>query len=588
MTSTRLLDDALLPLKRASTLIEGTFVDIGGRLESAMAILERLGTTFTRLQHELESDDLRAATRDMGQVAERISALANTSDSAVEALRGIAGTAGAIDTRIEQMRKAIKAVDVLAVNAKIAAAHISSAGEEFQSFADEISRALKVAQLNLDNFSQELSGLVGSVRSALAEQSALRQRQAEAALSVPNALSHSVDTIGARRQQAAATATVIQRKSGEVSRQIGVAVMGLQIGDTTRQRIEHVEYAIGLFKSLQQPAGSNRDMPVLSKLTEAERRQLTACGCQLQDDQLLDTARELDRQVTQILSALQALSNDAHEIAAIGREAYGADGSAAGTFLSDLEQNVAKANELLDALNSAQSDAEAVVQSVLAASTSLASHMSAIQSLEADIRLMGLNTTLKCGRLGTEGRSLTVIAQELRACSNVTASEASSILENLEAMTATAGRLTLQRDQDKTAAISDISRMMESSIAKLGNVGKALADALSALSTDSKAVVRLLDETISKIDIHHEIGEALRGAAARLSGFSPAAGDLDGRLLAARDELFAAIAQVYTMAREREVHAACTGTGPGRPTAPAAMQTIAADPAEADLSDVFF
>ena len=34
---------------------------------------------------------------------------------------------------------------------------------------------------------------------------------------------------------------------------------------------------------------------------------------------------------------------------------------------------------------------------------------------------MGLNTTLKCGRLGVVGRPLSVIAQELRDCGGRTA-----------------------------------------------------------------------------------------------------------------------------------------------------------------------
>jgi ABC-type transporter Mla subunit MlaD len=254
--------------------------------------------------------------------------------------------------------------------------------------------------------------------------------------------------------------------------------------------------------------------------------------------------------------------------------------------MSDLEENVGQANDLLEAVRTTQGDAEAVVQSVLTASTSLAQHMSAIQSLEADIRLMGLNTTLKCGRLGTEGRSLTVIAQELRGCSNITAAEASAILENLEGMTGTAGRLTDQQRQDQMSEIVSISEMMANSIAKMGSVGKALADALAALSHDSESVVQLLDETVSKINVHHEIGEALRGAAARLSGISPAPNEMKEEVLAARDDMLGAFAKVYTMAREREIHAACFGNSAG--IAAPATSSENAQAAEADLADIFF
>jgi len=51
-----------------------------------------------------------------------------------------------------------------------------------------------------------------------------------------------------------------------------------------------------------------------------------------------------------------------------------------------------------------------------------------LRELEADIRIMGLNTTLECGRLGVPGRPLSAIAQELRDCGSRTASHAAAAL----------------------------------------------------------------------------------------------------------------------------------------------------------------
>ena len=83
---------------------------------------------------------------------------------------------------------------------------------------------------------------------------------------------------------------------------------------------------------------------------------------------------------------------------------------------------------LLEDLRGAQTEGDSVMSGVLATTKALERNISAIQSLESDIRLMGLNTTLRSGRLGNEGRALTVIAQELRTCSNLTATEADADL----------------------------------------------------------------------------------------------------------------------------------------------------------------
>ena len=58
-------------------------------------------------------------------------------------------------------------------------------------------------------------------------------------------------------------------RSKHMGERIGSAVMALQIGDITRQRIEHVEFALGLFNDvlLSKPGegGRARRLPALSE-----------------------------------------------------------------------------------------------------------------------------------------------------------------------------------------------------------------------------------------------------------------------------------------------------------------------------------
>lgn len=594
MSPSRILDDVSGLLRAASRAIEDTFVGLGNRLEKAIEILDRLSQTFESLQRDLSSEDLAVATRSMGQVAKRIAALAAHSDGVPEALQDITAKTIAVGQRLNEMHKAVKAVDVLAVNAKIAAAHISSAGEEFASFADEIAAALKVAGANLSDFGAELGQVIGTLREASQSQASLRQRQAEAAATVPRALQLSVTTIGDRNAEAGKAATIIQEKTGEVARQVGIAVTALQIGDSTRQRIEHVEYAVGLFQMVLSGGGGARQpsqgaFTPPTHLEAAEREAVAAIGAELQVEQLADTAAELDSQLQRILTVLTALTGDAHEMAALAQRAYGASGIDGGTFLDDLSDKVGRANELLQALTTAQHEADSVIQSVMVAAGSLTGHMNSIQSLESDIRLMGLNTTLKCSRLGNEGRSLTVIAQELRSCSNITASEAEAIMELLDSVTLAGTQLSAREttgQSEETQAILDI---MHNSIDRLNSVGGSLTGALATLSNDSEMVVTLLDETLATVTAHQTISDTLRRCATALAAIARPMADEDANLSDVLADLQAALFKSYTMVQERKIHArVCGADGPDGDTGLSTASPGPAATSDADLEDMLF
>ncbi|HVI90161.1 MAG TPA: hypothetical protein VM659_17785 [Dongiaceae bacterium] len=561
MSLISILEDASRLLRGASRSIEDSFVGVGGRLESAIEILQRLSQAFSSVRLDLASDDLVTATRAMQEVAERISALTVNANNVPQALQEIIDLTTAVGQRLQEMLKAVKAVDVLAVNAKIAAAGISSRSEEFMSFADEIAVALKVAGSNLTDFRTELNGVTTTLFSAAKSQASLRQYQTDAAATVPKALRLSVTTISDRNAEAGSTVAVIEQKSGEIARQVGIAVSALQIGDTTRQRIEHVEFALDILRDVLNDGHkgtngkSHGGFTINGQIDEAARNTLTHRTAQLQVAQLIDTAQELDVQSRRIQEVLTALTRDAREMVGLARRAYGTGNPAEGTFLDELSNRVGQANDLLSGLTEAQHNADVVVSSVMSATSSLTQHMRSIQSLESDIRLMGLNTTLKSSRLGTEGRSLTVIAQELRSCSNITASEAEAIMELLTHVAAIGERLTAGENDGQIEEMRAIQEMMHGSIARLNSVGQALTATLATLSDDAEAVVTLLDGALATINAHHTLSADLTECSMQLQPLANLQAAANTTADDALSELHKALSKSYTMARERDVHA---------------------------------
>jgi hypothetical protein len=567
------LERVLGEIRRAAAMTEGTFVGIGQRLETAIGTIDALTATFRTLMEELGSAELLRATADLSQVSNRITTLANAPRDGEAVLGRITGLTEAVTGRVGRMCKAVQAVDVLAVNAKIAAAHIGNDGEGFSTFAEEITRAMKVAEENLDGFAAELGGMTERLREATRSQGELSRRRDQAIRSIPGQLARSVSAIGGRRQQAETTANEIQKKTVQVGQRVGSAVMAMQIGDTTRQRIEHIEFALSLIARLYgRPARAALDLD-FGAVAPGERQGLLTAIAALSIAQLSDTAAELDGQVGEIAASLAKLAGDAREIAGLGQQTYASGGYRPGSFLSDLEADVSHARTLLEDLRAAQTVGDSVMAGVLETTKALVRNISAIQSLEADIRLMGLNTTLRSSRLGHEGRALTVIAQELRTCSNMTATEAEAVLSDLDAMVEAAGVSSGEEPEHRLAEVTELSTIMVASVELLSKVAEALARALQTLDAESAVVAAALQQTAAELGAKAEIGTILRAASLSLTQVQSGSPDDE---LGDPAGMLSAIAGKYTMAREREIHARILGG------------EVPAAPASDSTDDIFF
>jgi methyl-accepting chemotaxis protein len=547
------LERVLGEISGAARMTEGTFVGIGQRLEASINTIDGLTTTFKTLMEELGSDELVRATADLSQVSTRIGALAHAPRDSEAVLGKITSLTDAMTGRVGRMRKAVQAVDVLAVNAKIAAAHLGSSGEGFSTFAEEITRAMKVAEENLDGFAEQLALMSERLKAATSSQRALAKQRDQAIRTIPDQLARSVSAIAGRRRQAENTAAAIQRKTVEVGQRVGTAVMAMQIGDTSRQRIEHSEFALTLAARLfGRDTRSAVDFD-LSAVPAAKKHRLLEAIAALSLAQLTDTAEELDTQVGEIAASLSSLAGDAHEIAGLGQQTYSSDGAEAGSFMSELEEDVRHARGLLEDLRNAQTEGDGVMAGVVETTRALVRNISAIQSLESDIRLMGLNTTLRSSRLGNEGRALTVIAQELRICSNLTATEAEAVLADLDAMVEAAGASSGVDPERRLAEITDLTSILVRSVERLSKTADSLSTALETLDRESEAVAASLRQTSTEIRAKAEIGATLRRASTALSGVQGDA-PIDEEM-GDPGAVFAAIFGKYTMAREREVHA---------------------------------
>jgi len=559
------LDSIVKSVRGASTSTESRFVEIGDRLEQAVETLASLTATFTSLSDELKGNNLVEATGDLSKIAARVTGLAKAIGSELGSFGKLITLTTTIERRVANMSLAVRGAGMLATNAKIVAANIGDTKEDLVSFASDITKTLRLAEASLDQFAAELARVGGDLSGAVARQSNIEEQQEAAVEAIPVRLGQSLDALSGRTRNAASVALAVSEGSQRIGRLIGNVVMALQIGDITRQRIEHVDAALGS----------------IARLNDAQDG-LIAIACRIQAAQLVDTADEFDQEIGQILQSLEALAEDARQILNRGNDAFGASDRGGGTFLGEVAEQITDVENLLSGFRSARSAADEVAASVTEATTRLVGHIRTVRSLEDDIRLMGLNTTLKCGRLGVAGRPLAIIAQELRRYANDIGADATEIMIALDEIVALA-RAVSDRSSDGAAAdIGDLSGFMAQALTRLSAAGRNLSEAFATLERDGSSVASALQQTVDRAGAHDEIGRVLREAGNRLGKYAEATDD-DVPDSPEAELLFAQFMKSYTMQRERTVLARhAPGFQGGTAAEPQPPATVD------DLEDVFF
>ena len=591
-------------------LTERKFLAIGNSIEQAVVILARLATAFEALLAAMQSDAVIQAQQSLALAAAEAATRADAPANQAAALERLAQVTNAINVRITAMRQIAGHVDILAINARLMSAGMGEAGDDFLGFAAEIRRSARLAQSTLEQIGHELTNGGKQLAAARAGVMAFAERHGGALRTIPQRLATAVETFRAHDQLAAAAATTVGARTADIHQQVGGMIIELQLGDITRQRIEHMQEVAAVLLQLASPASiAQGEWQALSPGTIAA---LLRAGCNLAAAQLRDTAGELDREAGRVANGLSQLAADAQDIGSLGEQAYGAADQHHRGFMAELEENLRATEALFEGLSAAREDTEHHIADVLTIAHRLTGNIDTLRDLEADIRIMGLNTTLKCGRLGVVGRPLSVIAQELRDCGSRTAGHADAALIDLKQLAELAGTLGTDEALTEPRSGTEMSRGrmviaahgaavlsrtliatrteplaatggrfghdLLGAVGLLGNTGRALSEALAGLDADSAAASELLQAAARDFSVRHDLGEVLNSTAEQLSRIAADQAEQATTETTAVERLLGRFASIYTMAREREVHAR---SGGARVQEPGPL-------VELDLADVLF
>lgn len=192
---------------------------------------------------------------------------------------------------------------------------------------------------------------------------------------------------------------------------------------------------------------------------------------------------------------------------------------------------------------------------------------------------MALNTNLRCGRIGEDGKALNVVTAELRNFAAQLDATAGKVLSELTTLESAAEKLTA--GQDENGGRERLDDLLARAMGSIRAVGDRIDREVGLLSEQSGTAIDQIEQSLLRLEFNSELGDVLRNCARDIS-VPRSEGAVETShpsfvLLGSR------ISAVYTMASERELYAEVFGTAPL-----AIVTPIATAMSDDDLEDALF
>jgi hypothetical protein len=556
-------------LESARTLIEARFLDAGEVLSDAIDGIAALVSALDTLTQALSPDTIAATTQQLAAAAARLSAMPEEQAARSAAMGKLESRRAVLSSGVEDMRRSLAYMRAFTVSIKITAGGIASVDPEFHVFAQETCLRVESGRKEVDGLEHNLGKLRDELKAAVPRAEVLAQGCAAMIPAVPDQLLASAEIMAAHRGQIAAAMAEAGALARNVRKKVTRILGALQIGDSTRQRVEHIQAGIKLLDTAD-PATP----------PEAAARIQTLL-CALLAAQLDSTLGDFSDDVAEISAGLAGLAQDAAALLRLRDVAYGkAEGGADG-FMHTLEQRVGAAVGLVTEMEQADALARDTGRQAAAAAQLLADRLGAVQTMKSDVLYMALNTTLKSARLGEDGRPLSIIASELRVHAGYLDIIATASVAALKTLIETAAELS----RDNGGAEGEgAGAALEAAIACIKLAGETTERDVTTLAAQGEAVMALLTRSTQRLDFQKEIGGTLGQVAQDLAGRAADAAPCGAEIQAPLAAHFAKLAAIYTMVKEREIQAAVAAEwGISLPAAPAQAAAAAVDVFEDEL-----
>ncbi|WP_141720118.1 hypothetical protein [Rhizobium sp. YK2] len=526
--------------------IEQRFLDGGAVLITVTEALAKLVSLLEHIGNSLKEENATEATARLLQTVDLLNKLPPAEARRRESVAAIGQTGGRLAEHVLSMEETLRYLRTFAATAKIAGARIP----DFSSFASEIVERIEFAAKEVKALSLQIRSLEGQIESATANEDGSLGQHLNGIPSIAQRLMSNAEEIQLQRRNLSELADSVAGLARKIQNKVAHTLSAMQIGDITRQRVEHCQTAHAI-------AEAYLASEVPASLSATDRQRLSQLAMTLVFELLGETTKDFDRETAKIVDNIRSFSDDIGTLLDLYRTMMSQSGQDRKSPINSLRGDLAAARIVVDRIDVAAAGANRLSEKTSEMIKELTTSILTIQLVRRDIQYMALNTNLRCGKLGEEGRAINVVAGELRSFASLLDEDAEKILVGLGKLETQAAGLRDWRQAGEEES-SSLGTHIDAALAHIGEAGAAMDLNVQELRRCGEAMTSQVADVIKGLDFRAGIGETLasctKEAGLMRSAFVDATG-LEAPVAAISERIF----KIYTMAAERELHAVIFG-----------------------------
>jgi DNA repair exonuclease SbcCD ATPase subunit len=521
--------------------LDARFVQAGTALASAYESVERLVSSLEGVTGAMNRQATMTAIDRMRLTADRLTRLPAEQSRRQLSLEAIKGASDELFQHLKQIRRTLSFLHICGLNIKVAAA----GADGFAEFADHMFAKLEQAEGQVDEFEAEIAGLGQSIDAMASADRLLVGECAAVIPRVPQKLAADAQALQRLQDDSAELAGQIAALARDIRAKVAVALGALQIGDITRQRLEHIAEAVDVL------AGH-----VAECEDEGAARQAIDLVTALLAAQAADTVEDFHRETDRLTDSLRGIAPDAELLADMQQGGEDGRGGDIQRLLHRLEQDIGEIASVTRQLCAAEADSAKLGQATSDAAESLFDRLKAVNRIQKDVEQMAWNTALQCRGLGADGRGLAVISEEIQTFSRHLAGVWALVSHSFDRIDVASRAIETPRTTDAQDG-PDIGDMLMQSLDAIRGGSARMVESLSGVDREAMQIGTMLRDTTDGIGYETGIGPALSVAAEQLASLAEATdGASEDGLPPSVATVMADIAARYTMGRERDIHRA--------------------------------
>ncbi len=528
-----------LELSSIASRIDARFVEAGTTLGTMMQTIDGLMLRLDGMTGALGADDAGAAVAELTDAARLISELPQRSASRNDIFVGIRQTVSHLEDGLGAIHKILTALRILSINIRIVAVEESA----FDRWVDNIGAQLSAGEEELTPLVKLVGRLKQDVWQVEDVEGQLSVETAKVLPAAPNRLLRDAQTLVEYQDMIAKTVSSVAEIARGVQGRVGAVLVALQVGDSARQRIEHISNGLALVE----------EQLAHGEIDAHSGAQLQTTIVSLLSEQLTDTMETLQSEISQLGRSMNGIAGDARNLLTIsGTNDTGAVGS---TILQSLDEGINIVEQLTLQLRQTNSQVSGIVRNILLALDGLNERIKVVAELRDEVEQVAINVRLKCQHARKSGPAIGVIATEVRRYSAQLNETIIMISKDLDSL----GELNESlRHESELADQVDIRRMLEQSLRAIGQGCQAVNSSLDGALEDSSTAIDLISSATLDLDGRGDLNQALQRMLLLVADGSDTGADgiADAAAEQAKQDILGRIFKTYTMAREREIHLA--------------------------------